>query len=637
MGETTLSAGSVSLRRRGRLASIGAWLALAAGLLLAPGAGAGLGDLFGGQRADDILPVQEAFPFRAEVVAPNRIEATWDTREGYYLYKDKLGFSLGEGAPAVVSLDLPEAKVKDDPYFGRLQVYTHPVTAVLHLDRPLTEGTVLSARYQGCAEAGLCYPPETVEYALAGVTAAAAPAAGGGPGGGTPAGGGAGSLFPGGEALSGVLAGGSTLQILAAFFGAGLLLSFTACLYPMIPIVSGLIAGDRKRSGGGRAFLLSLVYVEASAITYALAGTAAGLTGEAVQAELQSPWVLGAFASVFVVLALSMFGLFTLQLPSNWQTRLTEASHHQKGGTFYGAAVMGALSSLIVGACSGPALVAALVFISATGDALLGGLALFVLANGMGLPLLLIGTAAGKWLPRAGGWMVTVRRVFGVGFLAVALWMVDRLVDPSLSLALWGVLILGCGVFLGGLDQLRPDSGGWLRARRAGGLALLIWGSVALVGAASGGRDLFNPLHPLVAGGGAPVRSVESLDFRAVKTVADLEHQLDAARAQGRPVMLDVYADWCVYCVQLDEETFSDVRVQRMLDSALLLRADVTANDARDKALLKRLGVFLPPAVLFYPATGTEQRDARVVGFLGPERFLERARNALFGTELANR
>jgi len=299
-------------------------------LLLAPGAGAGLGDLFGGQGADDILPVQEAFPFRAQVVAPNRIEAIWDTRDGYYLYKDKLGFSLGEGAPAVVSVDLPEAKVKDDPYFGRLQVYTRPVTAVLHLDRALTEGTVLTARYQGCAEAGLCYPPETVEYALAGVTAAAAPGAGGGAG---PAGGGSSSLFPGGDALSGVLSGGNALHILAAFFGAGLLLSFTACLYPMIPIVSGLIAGDRKRSGGGRAFLLSLVYVEASAITYAIAGTVAGLSGEAVQAELQGPWVLGAFATIFVVLALSMFGLFSLQLPSSWQTRLTEASHHQKGCT----------------------------------------------------------------------------------------------------------------------------------------------------------------------------------------------------------------------------------------------------------------------------------------------------------------
>lgn len=640
MGETTLPAGPVNPRRRGRFRGTWAWLTLAVGLLLAPAAGAGLGDLFGGQGADDILPVQEAFPFRAEVLAPNRIEATWDTRDGYYLYKDKLGFSLGEGAPAVVSVDLPEAKVKDDPYFGRLQVYNHPVTAVLHLDRALSEGTVLTARYQGCAEAGLCYPPETVEYALAGVTGAAPPGAGGGETGAGGSGAGAitGSLFPGGDALSGVLSGGNPLHILVAFFGAGLLLSFTACLYPMIPIVSGLIAGDRKRSGGGRAFLLSLVYVEASALTYAIAGTVAGLSGQAVQAELQSPLVLGAFASVFVVLALSMFGLFSLQLPSSWQTRLTEASHHQKGGTYYGAAVMGALSSLIVGACSGPALVAALVFISATGDALLGGLALFVLANGMGLPLLLIGTAAGKWLPRAGGWMVTVRRVFGVGFLAVALWMVDRLVDPSLSLALWGVLILGCGVFLGGLDQLRPDSDGWLRARRAGGLALLIWGSVALVGAASGGRDLFNPLHPLVAAsGGAPVRSVESMDFRTIKTVADLERQLDAARAQGRPVMLDVYADWCVYCVQLDEETFADARVQQLLDSALLLRADVTANDAQDKALLKRLEVFLPPAVLFYPATGTEQRDARVVGFLGPEPFLERARNALFGPELANR
>ena len=612
--------------------------AAAAALLALPlTAGAALGDLFGGGE-QDILPVQEAFPFSAELVAPDRIEATWDTREGYYLYRDKFKFSLGEGAPAITAVELPGGEVIDDPYFGRLEILDRPGTAILQLSAPITDGTVLTARYQGCAKAGLCYPPETVEYALAGGVSAAAPPASPADGASSGSGGAElAGLFPGSDRLAGVLQGGQVLPILLAFFAAGLLLSFTACLYPMLPILSGLIAGDPKRRGGGRAFLLSLVYVESSAVAYALAGTAAGLTGEAVQADLQSPWILGGFAAIFVVLALSMFGLFTLQLPSRWQTRLSEASHHQRGGTFYGAAVMGALSSLIVGACSGPALVAALVFISATGDAVLGGLALFVLANGMGLPLLAIGTAAGKWLPRAGHWMDAVRRVFGVGFLAVALWMVDRLVAPELSLALWAILIVGCGVYLGGLDQIRPDSGGWLRARKAGGLVLLIWGTAALVGAASGGRDLWNPLDRLAVGsaGAGEARPVSELGFRTVKTVSDLERQLAAARSAGKPVMLDVYADWCVYCVQLDEETFSDARVQRMLTQAVLLRADVTANDSEDKALLKRLQVFLPPAVLFYPASGGEQRDARVVGFLGPEEFLERARGALFGTELA--
>src|SRR5690606_39119637 len=415
--------------------------------------------------------------------------------------------------------------------------------------------------------------------------------------------------------------------ILGGFFVAGLLLAFTACLYPMIPILSGLIAGDRHR-GGMRAFLLSLVYVEATAVTYALAGIAAGLSGVAIQADLQSPWILGAFAGLFVVLALAMFGVFTLQLPAGLQTRLTELSRMQKGGTFIGAAIMGVLSALIVGACSGPALIAALAFISGTGDYVLGGLALFILANGMGLPLLLIGTAAGRWLPRSGPWMERVRQLFGVGFLIVALWLVERLLPGHLALALWGALLLGCAVYLGAFDPLTVDAGGGARLRKFGGVLLLVWGSLLLVGAATGGSDFWRPL----AGIGARTEAATTVAAsRRVHTVAELEAALAQARSMQQPVMLDLRADWRAYCIQLQRATLPAPELQPALRGAHLLTIDVTAMTEDDKALLKHLDVFLPPAVIFYDAQGIERTDQRVVGFLEPAAFAARVRTAFGG------
>jgi thiol:disulfide interchange protein DsbD len=423
-----------------------------------------------------------------------------------------------------------------------------------------------------------------------------------------------------------LLAGGEPLLVLGGFFVAGLLLAFTACLYPMVPILSGLIAGDRHRGSSLRSFLLSLVYVEATAVTYALAGIAAGFSGIAIQANLQSPWVLGTFAGLFVLLSLSMFGVFSLQLPAGLQTRLTELSGTQKGGTFIGAAIMGVLSALIVGACSGPALIAALAFISSTGDYVLGGLALFILANGMGLPLLLIGTAAGRWLPRSGPWMERIRQLFGIGFLVVALWLVERLLPGHLALALWGALLLGVAVYLGAFDQITHNAGGIIRLRKFGGVLLLIWSSLLLLGAAGGSTDFWRPL----AGFTARTDSVgEQLASRRIYTVDELDSALAQARAAGQPVMLDVRADWCVYCIQLERSTFPAPQVQQALRGALLLTVDVTAMNSDDKTLLNRLDVFLPPAVIFYDAQGIERSEQRVVGFLEPAAFAARARQAL--------
>ncbi|HKJ95641.1 MAG TPA: protein-disulfide reductase DsbD, partial [Gammaproteobacteria bacterium] len=408
-------------------------------LVLAAGActarAGGLGDLLGGGEPD-LLPVEQAFPLNVEMVAPDRVVATWETAKGYYLYRDKLGFSLDGTDNTVERVETPPGEVEDDPTFGRLEVYHGPVSASIYLAHPAHEPFTLVVRYQGCADAGVCYPPQTDRMGVS-----PASASGPGDGAGTAAGVSAATssaLWSGDfTRLTEALNGGRPALIIGVFLAAGLLLAFSACLYPMIPILSGLIAGDRHRGSAWRAFALSLVYVESTAVTYAVIGTLAGWTGAAIQVDMQSPWVLGAFALLFVALALSMFGLYDLQLPSRWQTRLSALSARQRPGTFLGVAIMGVLSTMIVGACSGPALAAALAFIARTGDAGLGALALFALANGMGIPLLVIGTGAGRWLPRAGGWMETVRRVFGVGFLAVALWMVARFLPASVILALW--------------------------------------------------------------------------------------------------------------------------------------------------------------------------------------------------------
>lgn len=597
-------------------------LILVALICAAPMAGASsLSNLFGKSSGNDFPPVEQAFPFSAELASPDTIVARWDTRDGFYLYRDKIRLELPNGEAETVELDLPQGTLQDDPYFGRLHVLYGPVEARLQLDRPLPEGALLQVQYQGCAEAGLCYPPQTTELKLTSSGSSVATTSPGASSTSPP-------VAPGGDRFQSLLTDGQPLLILGGFFVAGILLAFTACLYPMIPILSGLIAGDRHRGGSLRSFLLSLVYVEATAVTYAIAGVAAGLSGVAIQANLQSPWVLGSFAGLFVLLSLSMFGLFSLQLPAGIQTRLTELSGAQKGGTFISAAIMGVLSALIVGACSGPALIAALAFISSTGDYVLGGLALFILANGMGLPLLLIGTAAGRWLPRSGAWMIKVQQIFGVGFLFVALWLIERLLPGHLALALWGALLLGCAVFLGAFDSITPDTGGLKRLRKSAGVLLLIWSSVLLLGSAGGSSDFWRPLAAFTERSGPQQAQASSL---RVHTVAELDSALTQARAAGQPVMLDVRADWCVYCIQLERSTFPAPEVQQVLAGNLLLTVDVTAMNDDDKALMQRLDVFLPPAVIFYDAQGRERKDQRVVGFMGPAAFAAQARQALTG------
>ena len=611
----------------------------------APVAAQGLSGLFGnGNNAGDVLDVEEAFPVSVSRASDDTLAVAIDVQDGYYLYRQSIGIRIAGQPLDDSAIDYPASQIKADEFFGRQAVYLDPLTLRARAPSPLAPDTTVVIHFQGCSESGVCYPPYTVTTTPRGSRTAyainpAAPAltrdAAQAPEEGetslvSPASESMPSGRGGGEAgrLERLLNNASLPAILSGFFAAGLLLAFTACLYPMIPILSGLIAGDPHRSGSLRALGLSLVYVESTAITYALAGVAAGLTGAAVQADLQSPWVLGAFAAVFAVLALGMFGVFEFRMPAAIQTRLTVLANRQRGGTLIGVAIMGILSTLIVGACSGPALIAALVFIGSTGDAWLGGLALFTLANGMGLPLLLIGTAAGRWLPRSGPWMDSVRAVFGVGFLAVALWLLERFLPGPVTLGLWGVLLIGCGVWLGALQRLEAGIGAIRRLGQTLGLALLIWGALSLIGAAAGGSDVLRPLAGLSLSASGQAES-RKLAFRDIASPAELEAALADARAAGRPAMIDVYADWCVYCVQLEEQTFTDPRVHEAVADAVLLRADVTDMTPAHRALMQRLEVYLPPAIIFYGADGRENRAARVVGFLEPPAFIERARAGL--------
>jgi thiol:disulfide interchange protein DsbD len=395
----------------------------------------------------------------------------------------------------------------------------------------------------------------------------------------------------------------------------------------MIPILSGIIAGQGPDITTRKAFVLSLVYVLAMALTYTVVGVLAGLFGANLQAAFQNPWVLTSFALIFVLLALSMFGFYELQLPSSFQSKLAEMSNKQEGGTLIGVAIMGLLSALIVGPCVAPPLFGALIYISQTGDAVLGGVALFALSMGMGAPLIAIGTSAGKLLPRAGAWMDAVKAVFGVALLGVAIFMLERILPPAVAMLLWGLLLICSAVYMGALTQLPAGSSGWSKLWKGLGVFLLIYGALMLLGAAAGGKDTVQPLRGLAVGGGGGAAAEAS--FTRVKTVEDLDREIAKAGALGKPVMLDFYADWCVTCKELERYTFSDPAVIEEMNRFVLLKADVTANDDEDQALMQgRFGIPGPPAILFFDTSGNELKGYRMVGFKPADAFVEHLRRA---------
>ncbi|RMD70192.1 MAG: protein-disulfide reductase DsbD, partial [Gammaproteobacteria bacterium] len=409
------------------------------------------------------LEPDQAFVFSAEVKGPDVIVARWDIAEGYYLYKKRLRFELKEGKGVrIARVDLPPGEVKEDEFLGRTEVYHKALEARIHLARETQDALpiTLEVTYQGCAEAGLCYPPQKKAVSLV-----------------LPAGAALEEAPPVAEQdrIARYLRSGSTWLILTSFFIFGLLLAFTPCVFPMIPILSSIIVGQGKDITTGRAFILSLVYVLAMAVTYTLAGVIAGYFGQNLQAAFQNPWVIGAFSLIFVLLALSMFGFYELQLPSSLQSRLSEISGRQKGGTLIGVAIMGFLSALIVGPCVAPPLAGALIYIGQTGDAVLGGMALFALSLGMGAPLLIVGTSAGKLLPKAGPWMDAVKAVFGVLLLAVAIWLLERILPAPLTMLAWATLFITSAVYMGALEGVSGRSG-WYRLWKGLGLVLLFYG-----------------------------------------------------------------------------------------------------------------------------------------------------------------
>jgi len=615
-------------------------------------AGGGLSQSLGLGMDDDILTAEEAFQFDAEVTAPDRLHLSWRIAPETYLYEEKFELALEDadgvrlGAYALPQAEVKSDTVRPDGSIGDVAIYHGDIgvdVPLLRADAAPTD-VVLVAKFQGCAERGICYPPVTERVTLA-LPAAAQTVALTGDSGPAPAAASAqdaatdaartqASPTPetyGGQPAAGRvseqdqiaarLAETGVFGAVAIFFGLGLLLAFTPCVFPMIPILSGIIAGQGKDITTRKAFSLSLAYVLAMALTYAIVGVIAGLFGANLQATFQNPWVLSVFAAVFVALAMSMFGFYDLQLPSSLQTKLTEISNKQQGGTLAGAAIMGALSALIVGPCVAPPLMGALIFIGQTGDAVLGFFALLGLGLGMGAPLLAIGTSAGKLLPRAGAWMDAVKAVFGVLLLAVAILLVERILPAAVAMILWGLLLIASGVYMGALTTLGSDARGWSKLWKALGLALLVYGVLMLVGAAAGGRDTIQPLRGLVPAAGSGGAAAHA-EFKRIKTVADLDREVAAASAAGKPVMLDFYADWCVSCKEMERYTFPDPGVIAEMERFVLLQADVTDNDAEDKALMQeRFGLPGPPAMLFFDTDGNELRGYRLVGFVPAEEF----------------
>jgi len=578
-----------------------------------------------GRAAEEFLDPAIAFKFEARMADPQTAEVTFTIAPAYYMYRERFAFKSNNPAVKLGTPAIPPGTVKYDQTFEK-DVETYKGALTIRIPVEGDGAFTLTATSQGCADAGLCYPPQDHTASLSGgkggAAAPALPIGAAAPQGGmstplsstpmaesvpaTPA---TPAVAPAQSDLSniaGILGGGSLLAIIPAFILLGLGLAFTPCVLPMVPILSSIIVGEGKNVSRARGFLLSVTYSLGMAIVYTLLGVAAGLAGEGLAAALQNPWVLGTFALLIVAMSLSMFGFYQLQLPGALQTSLSNVSNRQQSGKLAGVFAMGAISALIVGPCVAAPLAGALVYISQTRDVFLGGAALFSMAVGMSIPLLLVGVSAGSLLPRVGAWMESVKRLFGVLMLAMAIWLVSPVIPPVAQMLLWAALLLGYGFYL--LRHTRH----W--ASMAFGAAFALMGGMQLVGVASGGRDAFAPLAHL---SGTPQH--HGLVFTRIKTV----DQLDAALAAnaGKTVMLDFYADWCVSCKEMEKFTFVDPKVQAKLANTALLQVDVTANDAADKAMLKRFGLFGPPGIILFDDQGKEIADSRVIGYQDAEKF----------------
>ncbi|MEE9493364.1 MAG: protein-disulfide reductase DsbD [Gammaproteobacteria bacterium] len=588
---------------------------------------------FGFGADTELLPADEAFRLDAKVIDANTLEASWSIADGYYLYKDKFKFSTDSNNISLQAAKLPAGETKQDEAFGSVEVFHTRTQATIPLNRTSTDSEKINVTFtfQGCEEKlGVCYPPikKTLSFLIPAAEAATAPTSmntvadlNTDAGAGTDTAGTA-ALLSEQDSIAKRLASGNIATTLLAFFGFGLLLAFTPCVFPMIPILSSIIVGEGEQMTTRRGFILSTVYVLAMATTYAAIGVIAGLFGENLQAAFQNPWILSAFAAVFALLSLSMFGFYELQMPSFIQNKLTTISNEQKGGSLAGVAIMGFLSALIVGPCVAAPLAGALIYIGQTGNAVLGGMALFALSLGMGAPLIAIGTGAGKLLPKAGGWMEVIKAVFGVMLLGVAIWMLERILPGAITLLLWAALLIISAIYMGAIEPLSEGASGWKKLWKGTGLMALLYGALLLIGAASGGSDPFRPLANLHAGGGTQQSTQTHMAFKQIKTIDDLERELKLASEQGKPVMLDFYADWCISCKELEKYTFGNADVKQATQHMTLLQADVTDNDETDKALMKHFGIIGPPSIIFYDKQGQKRPELQLVGFKKPGEFI---------------
>lgn len=573
----------------------------------------GLKKLTSSLSTDELLPPEQAFQFFATLKDPHTARVSWLAADGYYLYKHKLGLQLDEStATRLGELSLPAGETHLDEEFGQVEVYRHE----LSLDVPLrrqslaAEQVSLTARFQGCADRGVCYPPMTGKVVLQlPATETPAPQVQSAP-----------PASSEQDRIVNALKSDSLALTLVSFFGFGVLLSLTPCVFPMIPILSGIIVGHGHQISTRKAFLLSGSFVLASALMYTVFGILAALFGSNLQAAFQKPWVISVFAGLFVLLSLSMFGFYNLQLPAALQSKLHHSSEKHRDGSYWGAGIMGALSSLIVGPCVAAPLAAALIYIGQSGDVVLGGSALFVMGLGMGLPLLLVGASAGKLLPKAGKWMDATKAVFGVIMLAVAVWMLARILPGAVTMLLSAMLLIIPAIYLNAVEPLPHSCSGWQKLWKGVGLIMLLFGVMQLIGLAAGNANPLQPLARLAASGEAPAK--QGIQFKRIRGIAELEQTLQQAKAGGQWVMLDFYADWCVSCKEMEAYTFTDAQVKQQLKDFVLIQADVTENNADDKALLQRFNLVGPPGIVFFDPAGRERSDKRVIGYQDADAFL---------------
>lgn len=585
----------------------------------------------------DFLDPAQAFAGSARVGNATTVELRIDIAPDYHLYRDRISIEAEGTGATLGEVSIPAGKVEFDTNFQKNVELLQGTLRINVPVQPTGSDFRLRVVYQGCADQGLCYPPQTAFVAAtasggqllsaqwlgdtAAPVAASAPES-------TPVSASVSTPVVAAAAtatssqtakVESALKSGSLLTISGVFLLAGLLLAFTPCVLPMVPILSSIIVGQGAPVSRFTGFAMALAYSLGMALVYTVFGVVAGLLGEGLAAALQNPWVLGAFALMLATLSLSMFGVFELQMPSFIQSRITESSSRLPGGNFLGVFVMGGLSALIVGPCVAAPLAGALVFISQTRDVVIGGLALFSLAMGMSVPLLLVGVSAGSLLPRAGSWMEGVKTFFGVMLLAVALWIVSPVLPVWVLMLIIGSGLLVGAIYLRLFDRLADTASGAQRLGKGVALLLAVLGSTQVVGALSGGDNPLQPLSHFARGPGAAPAATQTSSFRRIRNVAELEAAL---KETDRPVMLDFYADWCVSCKEMEHLTFSDPSVRPRMAQALLLQADVTDNSAEDKALLKRFGLFGPPGVLFFDKQGREQVDARVIGFVPAQGFI---------------